>query len=484
MIIGALLAYAATFLQHERSYSLPADGILGNLVMGLSGLVCLVRAALVRHRRLPFILLGLTGCSWTIGNLIHIFHDQKLNPVPYPSLADVGYLSVYPLLIAAVVMMAHPELKEISLGSFLDGVLGGLSCAAAGSIIMVQPGLQGLGGSALTQLVGAAYPVLDLALVAMTVAVLTLKRGRPDSTWILIAAAIAIQAIADTIYLHQLARGTYAVGQWLDLLWPLGLALIGLSATMDDTPGENGLPKKKREQGPGQRRLLLLPNVFSVIAVGTLIFGSLSSERLPVYAVLLTAAALLTAVKRTAVGFNALTLLAVRERQAQTDELTQLSNRRHFDEQVQRILVERTDDAPVAVVMVDLNGFKLVNDTFGHHVGDEILRQVATRLRKVLRSGDLLARLGGDEFGLLLTDCSRETALIVGGRLADEVSRPMLIDGEVQSVGASVGIAVCPDDGLDMSTLLQRADAAMFDAKAHRQGATFYDPSATARRAG
>jgi hypothetical protein len=236
VVLGALLTYVATFAHRRPGYSFLDDGALDNVVMGLAAVVCLGRAVLVPTRRVAFGLFGVTAASWTAGNMIHVFHDQLLDPVPYPSLADVGYLSAYPLLIAGIVLLVKPELRGISLGSFLDGVVGALSCAAAGSMLTVAPALATLGGSALTQVVGAAYPVLDLALVAMLVGVLTLRTGPPSAMWMCITAGIAAQAVADTVYLHQVAHGSYVVGTPLDALWAVGLACIAVSATCADPP--------------------------------------------------------------------------------------------------------------------------------------------------------------------------------------------------------------------------------------------------------
>ncbi len=467
VLLALLVIYLAAFLGRPHGYSFLPDGLLDNLVMAVGAVICLVRGAVVAVRRVPMMLLGVASVVFTAGNLVHVFHDRLLTPVPYPSWADACYLAGYPLLVAAVVTMAYPELKGISVGSLLDGLLGGLSIAAAMSVLTVAPVLRTLSGSPLTRAVGAAYPVSDMIIVALIVGVFTLKGGRPSPTWICMSAGMLAEAVSDTVYLHQVAHGTYVIGTLLDSGWAIGIAGFGYAALCTDRP----TPGRERTS-----QVLLVPNAFSVAAIGALIYGSLTDHNLPIYSVVFITGGLLTAVKRTAVGFSALKLLSASQRQAQTDELTQLHNRRHFDQEVQRILLERPPERQVAVVMVDLDGFKGINDTFGHHAGDELLRQIASRLRRSLRGGDLLARLGGDEFGLLLADCDRETALVIGERLVLEICHPMLIEGEVHTIGASVGLALCPDDGTDMATLLQRADAAMFDAKANRQGAISYDP--------
>jgi diguanylate cyclase len=470
---GVLLTYLGYLSRHDSGYSFVVDGLLGNAVLVLPAGVCLMRAVLVRSQRVAFGLIGLGVSAFAVGNVAYVFHVQFLSPVPYPSVADLGYLAPYPLLLAAVVALAYPELRGISLGTFLDGALSILCCAAAGSILTVQPVVATLGGSALSQIVGATYPVADLSLAVLIVGVITLKGGRPGSTWVWLGLGIVTFAVADTIYLHRVAANTYTVGTPLDGLWAVGLNLIAIAAVVPYRYGS-------RLAAPTPQALVL-PNIFGAVGIAILVFGDISKHHLPIYAVILAVATLLTAVKRTALGFSALRLLAASQRQARTDELTQLPNRRHFDEKVQRALAGREPSERSAMLMIDLDGFKALNDTHGHDAGDELLRQIGPRLAADLRPADLLARLGGDEFGLFLTDCDRAEALLIAHRVAERIAVPFLIDGSIHAAGASVGIALCPEDGLDLGVLRQRADAAMLDAKARRCAVMLYDQHRHAR---
>jgi diguanylate cyclase (GGDEF)-like protein len=115
--------------------------------------------------------------------------------------------------------------------------------------------------------------------------------------------------------------------------------------------------------------------------------------------------------------------------------------------------------------MLDLDKFKEVNDSLGHHVGDQLLVQVGARLRENLRDGDLLARLGGDEFAILLDDAGQAEAVNAATRLCAAVDEPFLVDGVSLHSGVSIGIALFPDDGSDLSQLLRKADIAMYRAK-------------------
>ncbi|GAA3205605.1 putative bifunctional diguanylate cyclase/phosphodiesterase [Dactylosporangium siamense] len=165
--------------------------------------------------------------------------------------------------------------------------------------------------------------------------------------------------------------------------------------------------------------------------------------------------------------------------QASHDALTTLVNRAHFTELLDAALSTAT--RPVAVLLIDLDDFKLINDTLGHAVGDEVLVTVAERLRRAVRHDDVVARLGGDEFAMLLHDVDGAHAVDVAGRIRDTLGTPIHTAGHDLLVHASVGVAAsAPGDRLD--TLLRNADLAMYAAKEHGKGGHFvYVPGMTTR---
>jgi diguanylate cyclase (GGDEF)-like protein len=145
------------------------------------------------------------------------------------------------------------------------------------------------------------------------------------------------------------------------------------------------------------------------------------------------------------------------------DALTGLSNRRHFNEVLRDLTERATPACRLAVLMIDLDRFKPINDTLGHAVGDAMLCLAAQRLRREIREEDLLARLGGDEFAILLPDSGKAEAL--AARVADVLSRPFLVEGHIANIGASVGVARFPDHGTTANDLMRHADLALYSAK-------------------
>jgi diguanylate cyclase (GGDEF)-like protein len=165
------------------------------------------------------------------------------------------------------------------------------------------------------------------------------------------------------------------------------------------------------------------------------------------------------------------------EHMALYDSLTGLANRYLIQDRLQQAIFRaEREKHPLAILVVDLDRFKELNDTLGHNVGDELLKQVGIRFQAKLRQADTVGRLGGDEFAILLPDASAETAMLVAEHLLQALEFPVELEGGSYAVSASIGIAVYPEHGQDMQVLLRRADVAMYVAKRARQGCFLYDP--------
>ena len=161
--------------------------------------------------------------------------------------------------------------------------------------------------------------------------------------------------------------------------------------------------------------------------------------------------------------------------QALHDALTGLPNRLLLHDRLERaIAAARREQASVALLVMDLDRFKEVNDTLGHHYGDLLLCELGKRLHGALRDVDTVARLGGDEFAVLLPRANDADATQAALRLLDAINRPFLIDGHPIDVGASIGIALSPEHGSEPGTLLRRADVAMYIAKRGQVGHATY----------
>jgi diguanylate cyclase (GGDEF)-like protein len=188
-----------------------------------------------------------------------------------------------------------------------------------------------------------------------------------------------------------------------------------------------------------------------------------------------------TEVAELGAGFNEMTtrlkeLYESLESLAFTDPLTKLPNRTLFHERLEQTIDEaKRDYSPFALFLMDIDRFKDINDTLGHQVGDMLLQQVAARLRSKLRDIDTVARMGGDEFAILLPAVSDKHATMAARMLLQALRTPFRVEEQSLDIGASIGVALYPDHGVDANILIQRADVAMYAAKHANTGHEFYD---------
>ena len=210
---------------------------------------------------------------------------------------------------------------------------------------------------------------------------------------------------------------------------------------------------------------------YAVTALTLLVVGQFVS--LPVDAAALATVTVLTGMARA--GLTVVDRLKHSHRQAVTDDLTGLGNRRYLLSSLEGSIEDGARE--VALLLIDLDGFKELNDTLGHRAGDEVLRQIGPRLEDALRPGDTLARLGGDEFAVVLDPGDEASASAAGLRLRSALEQSFSVGGIRVHIDASIGIALFPEHARDALGLLQRADVAMYEAKRTRTGHEVYLPA-------
>ncbi len=376
----------------------------------------------------------------------------------------------YPAAYICLFLLLRRRLTGLGLSVWLDGLICGLGAATVSAGFVLDPILDTLGGSPSAVGVNLAYPVLDLVLVLLVVASVALLGWHPTRGALLLTAGLLSFAGADAIYLVQVAHDSYTPGHAIDALWLGGALLIALAA---------GLPIAAPAGDTGRAGVggaaLVVP-VGGVFGSGVLL--ALDAQLgLHVVVSWLAFATLALGTLRMVLAFLEVRSLASSRVEARTDPLTGLANRRALYERGQALLPDSDRRRRLALLVIDLDRFKEVNDSLGHPTGDQLLAQVGERIAGMLREGDLVARLGGDEFAIVLPGAGATEAEGLAERLLGALHQPFRLDAMSLHVDASIGIALSPAHAADVDGLLQRADIAMYRAK--RTGGAFATYDAT-----
>src|SRR5262245_43111441 len=194
--------------------------------------LCTLRAIAVPEHRIAWALLAAGIGVWTAGDIYWFVELADRVEPPFPSLSDLGYLAYFPLVYAGLLMLVRGRLRATR-AVWLDGVTAALAAGAVAAAVLVQVVLDSTGGSRAAVVTNLAYPAGDIVLLALLVGALAVGRAGIGPSFLLLAAALAIGAVADSVYLVEVARGTYSEGTFLDALWPVSLLCIGLAAWAD-----------------------------------------------------------------------------------------------------------------------------------------------------------------------------------------------------------------------------------------------------------
>ena len=445
----------------EEGFDPLLDGWLQGAGYVTAAVLAVLRTFASRLDRVIWAWLAAAVTARAAGFVVYLGFVRLEQPQPYPSAADAAWLAMYVFMLAGLVELARRRTHGLSALLLLDAGVGVLAAAAVAVALLYRTvvSLAVPGTPTDAVVVSLAYPVLDLMLLVAFVGVLLAYEWHPPpAAWVLAAGVIGF-AVIDGVFVYQSAAGIFRPGTPLQ---SISLAVMGLVAVAGWLPGrtDNG----RREPMPN----VVLPGIFALISLAILIFAT--QAPVPVLGVVLAASGVAVAIARTGLSFRALRSLAEHRREARTDELTGLANRRAFNEVLQRTLARRPADRRLALLIVDLDDFKAVNDSLGHHYGDELLRLTAPRIQQSVRTGDVVARIGGDEFGVLLADADGQLAVRIAERLRAGFRRPFTLGSRSLVIAPSVGIALVPDDGTEPVELLQHADLAMYEAKASRSG--------------
>ncbi|WP_066902584.1 EAL domain-containing protein [Millisia brevis] len=461
--VGVL--YAAATLISE----IFPDGFLDtfyNVAIIITSLFACIRPILIARDRLAWALIAAAITLWSIGDIYWTSSFIDAVDIPVPSLADGFYLAMYPLAYIGLILLVRSATGRVPASVWLDGAVTALAAGAIFSALTMNTVLAAsIDDSQAATLTNLSYPIGDLALMVIVVAVLTMVRWRPDPMWWSLGLGAAFFAVADTGYLFTVAHETYAVGSWIDAVWMLGLTLMAVAGTLE---------RPDRADDVRGLAVLLVPIVFSFAALTVLIVGTFIE--LHPSAIVLAAACLVTVAVRTVLTFQQSKALARSEIDARTDRVSGLGNRRVLDAALDRMLADASPNQQVGATILAIDDLAELNGTLGYTAGDHLLHAFGSRLAAAIEPPAACARLGGAEFAVIHAGGAdiaefRERAK----QLLEVMARPFLIDNTPIQVQLRAGIALSPGHADTSEELVQYAAEALHAAKRAHSSVEVYD---------
>jgi two-component system, cell cycle response regulator len=422
---------------------------------------CVAIAAGIRSQRpgqrWPWLLLAVGQFASGVGDVLYDVMQHVFQVDADVTVADAFYLAAYPLLAAGLLWLVRYRTPGWDAPGFIDAGIVAISAGLLSWMFLISPTAFAADTPAFARAVQAAYPVLDLLLLAVA-AKLMLGAGTRTVSFRLIGAGLLLLLLADTVYATQNLLGIYQDQSWVDAFWMLAAAGLGAAALH---PSMREVTEESPAAGPDATagRLVLLA-VVALLAPAALLVQYLRGDDLHVPVATGACMALfLLVIGRMAVMVRAQRHMAI------TDGLTGLRTRRFLE---QALTSEGArHQRGVGLLLLDVDHFKAVNDTHGHHGGDRVLCEVARRLRELVRPGDVVARYGGEEFAVLLPGATGTELARVGERVRRGIANtPIAVDREtLVTVTVSIGAAMLPDHVDTTGDLTLTADRALYAAK-------------------
>lgn len=472
--VGAVsvgIAFAAALIgQWGGPTVVDAVGNYGLLTLAVAAAAC---GALAAHsaegrQRISWICLTVGLLGWAAGSALWIVYENVLHQSPFPSLADLGYL-LFPVGAGLAVVLFPAGYSGHSRTRFLlDGFVVAGALFEVSWVLVMRSVFEAGGTTPFAMGLSLTYPALDIVILTMALLVLARARTGRRTTLALLAAAVILMAVSDSAFAYLSAHGAYHSGHLIDIGWATAFLTFGMAALVSRRAQDTEMVVA---QVPSEISMWL-PYIPVAIAALVCIPAYFPTPGLaPIF---ISSTLLMTAVmaRQYMVVRQNQRLLKMVADQALRDTLTGLANRDLFNDRLMHaVQLHEQDNQAVAVLSMDLDDFKLVNDSLGHPAGDALLIQAAERLLGCVRTSDTVARVGGDEFAVLMEGLP-ELSRLVAHRVVAAFEEPFVIDGQQLLMRPSVGLAVASSANPDLSAdlLLKQADVAMYAAKRSKSG--------------
>jgi diguanylate cyclase (GGDEF)-like protein len=414
-----------------------------------------------RTRRAWIFITVAYACA-VVADTAWFIEDGFLGSPSYPAFADYWFLAFTPFMFAGLLLMPGRRRTRLERHKLLiDSLIVGASTFSVLWYLVIGPTVQTDGGVTYPVVFAAAIPVGDLLLV-LALATLLMRRPQQAGAALILVAGVSMYVVGDVAYTYISLHSRFSGGTWPDLFWLAGGYLFALSTYFWHKQGR--APRAPRTT---RGRISFLPYVAGILAYALLGFLSRDTDFYPLGGVIVGAIVLtMLIIARQMYALRENRLLAL------TDPLTGLANRILVNDSLAQLAGQAPRENRVgAVLLIDLDHFKPINDEYGHEAGDAVLVAVATALRAVIRSGDIAARTGGDEFAVVLNNLpDRAVAERIAQRLIEALRTPVIFGDVILGVEASIGLAFHDGSAHDGDQLLAHADTAMYVAKRSGRG--------------
>jgi diguanylate cyclase (GGDEF)-like protein len=457
MIIGAALdetlaRYSPNAADSSRVF------IFGCFYLTIVARLVLAAVTQPRRRRPVLFLLG-SVLLWAVGSTL-LNATARPDLTRFPSPGEWFFLASY-FGMAVYLVIDSARGNRTSWSTWLEAIVicGGTACLA--ETLLLTPLSNGLDQHGVAQLLALLYPLIDLVLAVVVVGQAVLRVGGGLRNSIMRCAGFVLFAIADISFVQNLQKGTYSFGVLDDTFWGVGFSLIVGAAC-----------RSSRSAGKVMQRRQGAFVMVTAALIATVVLAFRPTGDLAGYVIIPALLTLAAAGGRLALALREANGAAEAILLSRTDDLTMLPNRRAVLARLDEGLLS---DGPLALMMLDLDGFKEVNDTLGHAAGDTVLQFAAMRMRDALPPDVLIGRLGGDEFAVVVTEDDPMRLLDLGETVLEALGQPTIVDGIELTTNGSVGITVRAGNDRVSTDILRRADVAMYQSKVTRSGALLYD---------
>ncbi len=458
-VLVAVLALVMVLARDGAHLAVANDAISLLLAAFAAARATLAARAADGPTRLAWIFLATALATWAIGDVIWLVYDVILREPPSPSPADLFYLAFSVLVAVGLSQLLARGTLVSRLHLALDALTVSLCLFLLVWIFSLNRVFDTLRHHNVELTLALVTPLADVVVLSIAVLALARSRRRRPVALAVITVAITLITIADVALTFLIVDGSYRTGHVIDLLWASAMALFAAAAVLSRLPQ----PAPDRPAPVPSHSSLWLPYVPLLLA-GVLgppvVMRGFESVLVQLIVCVVCGRQILS-------SWDNRQLLTAAADQALRDPLTGLANRTLFNERLDHAMLLRVRDSrPITVISIDLDDFKLVNDSLGHPVADRLLVGAGQRFLDCVRTGDTVARLGGDEFMLLL-EGGADDHQMVAQRVVEAFERPFDVDGHEVFLRPSLGVATASEKEPDLSAeiVMRRADLAMYAAK-------------------